>query len=56
MRARVSCASVVTSTIECQPYRFASWPANSASPRVLPGSASKQMSFTPGVLGGQGPP
>ena len=47
---------MVTSTIERQWYRAASRPMNSASPRVLPGFGSKQMTFVSDVFGGHGPP
>ena len=40
-------------TIECQRYCFARRPANSASPRVVAGLGSKQVTLTLGILGAQ---
>jgi len=52
-RARVSCGVVVTRAIECHRYRCARRPANSASPRVVSGSGSKQITLTLGIFGAQ---
>ena len=56
IRARVSWVLVVTRTTEFQRNCLAIRPRALASPWVVAGFGSKQMSFTPGTGDGHGPP